>query len=116
MAVWPPSLPAFNQFDHFIEILADRTLRTTMEEGPDKTRALPNARTDRIQGTKTFTTAETAILDTFYKTTLVGGSLSFDDTHPRTGNGVTFKFVGPPSYPWLGGDLWNCNLELEILP
>jgi hypothetical protein len=116
MAVWPASLPLFNQWDFYQETTPDRTLRTEMEEGPSKTRSLPNWKPGRIVGTKTMTTAETVILDTFYEATLVGGSLTFDDTDPRLGTTRTYKFVGSPVYPWQAADLWSVNLELEIMP
>jgi len=63
---------------------------------------------------------QVSTLETFFDTTLVGGSLSFDFTHPRKKTTVTARFVEPYTTELAdGGDndhKYLVSAKLEILP
>ena len=115
MAVWPVSLPALSVVNDYTEEIAERALRTEMDQGPAKVRRLTNAMPDKLKFTQLLTKDQVATLDAFYKTTLVGGSTSFTDTHPRTGASVSLRFTKPPTYQFMGA-IWKAAVELEVLP
>lgn len=116
MAIWPANLPTLTQANNYTEIPGEHAIRTKMDEGPAKTRRLSNPMPDTIQFQQIYTITETQTMDTFYVTTLSGGALSFDDTHPRTGAAATFRFVTRPQYVHVGGGNFQCSIELEVLP
>jgi len=114
MATWPLSnyiLP-----DGFSEKPPPNSLRTSMTDGPPKTRRRSIAGRRPITAQKHMTTSQVAILDTFYVTTLVDGTLPFDWLSPRTGDVVEMMFVEEPVYESLGGTAWMVSMKLEILP
>ena len=115
MPVWPVSLPALSVVNEYTEEPADRSLRSEMDEGPDKVRKLTNAQPDILKFSQILTIAQVEILDVFYKTTTDGGTIVITDTHPRTGSSVNLRFAGPPSYQHIGG-AWKASIELEVLP
>lgn len=55
-------------------------------------------------------------LDSFYESTLAGGSLSFDWLHPRTGQSKSFRFLAPPKATEAARGLYRMTLQLEMLP
>ena len=56
-----------------------------------------------------------AALDDFHETTLEGGVLAFDFTHPRTGQPVTCRFVEPSEYKSAGSGYFSAAIQLEVL-
>jgi len=116
-AIWPAALPSLTRAQAFREIPGVQTLRTEMDEGPAKTRRLPTSQPDRLQIQQLYTVEETQTMDTFYLTTLAGGALSFESTHPRTSAAnTTFRFIGRPQYTHRSGRRWICQFVIEVLP
>ena len=63
------------------------------------------------------TRAQKDTLITFYDTTLVGGSVSFDTLEDfLLESGATLRFVSPPRFNSLGPNNWIVSMELEVLP
>jgi hypothetical protein len=117
MAVWPISLPQSPlMLQGFQETLPNTVIRTEMDVGPPKVRQRATAGIRAFTMIVQMTKAQVATLDTFYVSTLAGGSLPFDWTHPRTGAAATYRFVRPPICVPLADDLWQARMELEILP
>ena len=72
---------------------------------------------DRVEpDTTTRTTTQRDTLNTFYKTTLQGGSLPFTLTLPGDSTDSNLKFLSPPRYQPLRDDLWSTVLSWEVLP
>lgn len=116
-AVWPASLPQNPLLAGFTESPPNLTIRTPMEAGPPKLRRRATAGVRPLPLQVALTKAQVATLDAFYLTTLAGGSLPFDWTHPRTAAAATFAFTAPPSYTPLGSDLnYSVQLPLEVRP
>jgi hypothetical protein len=113
---WPASLPQNLEITGLQESPPNLTIRTPMEVGPPKLRRRATAGVRPIQGRQLLTKTQVATLDTFYVTTLAGGSLPFDWVHPRTQAAATFAFVSPPVYTPVGADAWYAALTLEVRP
>jgi hypothetical protein len=116
MTVYPATLPVSPLVDSFREAIPNTVLRTEMEQGPAKVRQRTTAAVRRFSVGYVMAKAQIEILETFYLTTLQGGTLAFDFTHPRTGATVSCRFVKPPDYVPTNGNYFKVGFELEIMP
>ncbi|MEZ0260292.1 MAG: hypothetical protein ACAH80_04740 [Alphaproteobacteria bacterium] len=116
MAAWPETLPQSPLIDGFRETPANTALRTEMDTGPAKLRQRTTAATATLSLTFIISTVQLATLDSFYADTLQGGTLSFDFTHPVTGETVNCRFRQPPARAALAGGYFRTGIELEVLP
>lgn len=116
MAIWPLSLPQAPSWTGFQETSPNTTIRTPMDVGPPKVRRRSTAAVRPLSMQFMLTRDEVATLETFYQTTLAGGSLPFDWVHPRTGAAVSVQFTAPPSYHALGPRHYQAQCQMEILP
>jgi hypothetical protein len=116
MAVWPASLPQAPNADGYAEHAPKTIIRTEMEAGPPKMRRRFTAGIRPFEMKIAMTKSETQVLDAFFVTTLVGGSLAFDWIHPRTGAAASFRFVKPPTYSAKSDNAWDVALSVEVLP
>ncbi len=116
MTAWPSTLPASPLAKNFQELRADTIIRTDMDVGPAKTRQRSTAGVGELQMTYLLSVAQAAAMDDFYATTLSGGSLSFDYTHPRTGALLSCRFTSPPEYTAVNGLYYEAAVALEVLP
>ncbi|CAB5220423.1 hypothetical protein UFOVP233_72 [uncultured Caudovirales phage] len=116
--VWPATLPAFVLEAGYQEGLEDQTVETQMDAGPAKIRRRFTTSTRRFQVTVQMTPEQAAIFETFYLTTLSGGSLPFDWVHPRTQVAKTFRFRRPPPTVQVAGSgaivRYSMNLETVL--
>lgn len=115
MATWPATLPA-PALNTLKESPPNNVIRTQMDKGPDKVRRRTTANVRPLSFTLKLTPAQVETLDTFFVTTTFSGADEFDYTHPRTGDPVTARFVGPPDYSEQEGVIYNAAIQLEILP
>lgn len=114
---WPATLPQGFLVDGYREVMPKTTIRTPMDAGPAKVRRRFTAGVRMLSGRTAMTREQTETLDTFFNTTLAGGALSFDWTHPRTQAPMTCRFASEPEFsPQSGGMRWIVTLNLEILP
>jgi hypothetical protein len=117
MASWPGTLPDFVTIDGFQETIPSNVIRSGMDTGPPKLRRRATSAPRPINCTQILTAAQVADLETFYMTTLTGGTQQFTWKNPRTGGAVTtMRFVDPPS--WVsagGGGYYEASYKLEIL-
>lgn len=116
MATWPATLPDTILKEAYSETPPDLLVRTEMDQGSAKVRRWGTGNVRPIQGQIRMTQAQVATLDTFYNTTLEGGALRFDWTHPRTGASEEFRFAAPPTYQSGGGAIWRVQVQLEVMP
>lgn len=115
---WPVSsgLPNYLALENANETFPDNTLRYKTDVGPPKLRRRSTAAPTIFVGSMTLNSSQTSTFETFYKTTLMYGSLPFEWVHPRTRNAAVMRFVGPPSLVPIGGIYWTLNMTLEIMP
>ena len=119
MPSWPTSLMPYPLIVGYQETPPVTAIRTEVDVGPAKQRQRYTAAARRVNGTVTLRTkAEVDTLDTFYTTTLKGGSLTFEWTD-RNGVTRTFRFVAGPEalrYEGVDPNHWNAHMQLEVLP
>ena len=113
---WPSTLPDAPLAEGLQETFADTTLRSQTDMGPAKTRPRSTAGIGKITLAYYLTTAQYAVLKTFYQTGLAGGSLRFDMTHPISSDTIACRFLKPPAPVTLSPTRLKVMLELEILP
>jgi len=116
MTDWPSSLPAAPLADGYRETLPDNTVRSSVDQGPAKLRARGSVAVYTLSLGYILSRAETEVLQTFYKTTLGGGTQAFTFTHPRDRSVLNCRFRQPPAFTALNGDYFRAAIELEVLP
>lgn len=113
---WPGSLPAYVEQAGYNERLPDQTLETAMETGPGKTRQRFTTNVQPFGFVIKMTAAQYATFETFFRTTLAGGSLKFDWVHPRTRVAATYQFRKPPPQMRVEGEACVVTMTMEMLP
>lgn len=116
MPSWPVSLPAYVLEAGYSETLEDQTLETSMDTGPVKVRRRFTTGIRPFRFTIQMTAAQAATFETFYLTTLQGGSLSFDWVHPRTRVAKVFRFRKPPPQITSRGETVFVSCAVETIP
>lgn len=115
-ASWPGTLPAYVQEGGFQERFQDQAVESQMDSGPAKIRRRFTKPIRFIGVQMLMTQAQVIDLETFWLTTLKGGTLPFDWVHPRTRAATTFRFRNPaPTYQSVGGINVMVNFSLEVL-
>lgn len=115
MTTWPATLPA-PLLAGYQETLADNTLRSQMDKGPDKVRRHTTANVRPLSFSLVLTATQLSALIAFYNTTTLGGSLAFDFTDIRTSETLSCRFSTPPVFSPVGGGPYTVNISLEVLP
>ena len=114
--LWPVTLPQYLETQGLEGQLANRVIRSDTDAGPPKVRQRFTGGVEPLAGTMTMTTAQWAILKTFFYSTTGGGSLSFQFNDPATQAPVNVRFKSPPKYAPLGAVHVQVALDLEVLP
>ena len=112
---WPGTLPDYLLLENSAGAFGDNTIRSKMDAGPAKLRRRSTAMPDTYTGSQILTSSQLADLETFYKTTLVGGSLTITWKHPRSRAACDMRFLSPPTWA-PRGKYWIATYQLEILP
>lgn len=114
MADWPTTLP--NPLSEgYSETPPNIILRTEMDSGIAKIRRRYTAGVRQLSLSWLLTKTQVGTVDTFYVTTTLYGSLSFNITNPRTGTAVVARFKAPPDYSAVDIN-GRVSVKLEILP
>jgi hypothetical protein len=93
-----------------------------MDAGPASVRNRFTAISQKVKTSMVMTGAQLAIFNTFMRTTLAHGSLSFLWVNPVTGASETVRFKKKPEWTCVraasnvSDRLWSGSLELEIKP
>lgn len=115
-ATWPNTLPAYVQEGGYQEKFQDQTIESQMDSGPAKIRRRFTKNLRFLGISMLMTSAQVTDFETFWQTTLKGGSLPFDWVHPRTRVATTFRFRNPaPTFSTTGGINVTANFTLEVL-
>jgi hypothetical protein len=113
---WPAPLQDFFSEQNFQIVMDDATLRSDIDVGPQKVRRRFTKGIDIMSASIYLTTSEYSIFETFFKTTLAGGTLPFEFNHPVTGILTEFRFREKPRIGSLGGGQFTVSFDLEVLP
>lgn len=119
MDAWPGTLPQYVLVDGYQEEEGDNLLETQPDIGPPITRARSTTAARALNMSLDLSKAQLAILRTFYRTTLINGSLPFTMSAPsETATTYTVKFQkgGHPKVTGHGGGYFRIAMALWILP
>jgi hypothetical protein len=115
MVAYPITLPQQALVDGFNLKAKAQNIRTQMESGPSKVRRRFTKKISNFKITQRLTAAQFDILETFYDTTLQGGSLSFTFTHPINGTTLTLRFTEELDYRADGPINFIVSMALETI-
>lgn len=113
MAAWPAILPQ-GFLRGFTVKLRDSVLRTSMDVGPDKVRRRVTYTAADATGQIICTEAQVLALEHFYMSTTANGTVRFSMKAPHHGQPRDARFLEPPEVSWLGGNVFQCTLKLEL--
>jgi hypothetical protein len=118
MDAWPDDLPQAFQLDQFSESEGNGLVEYAPEYGPSITRLATTAVMRPLSGWMICSGAQRSSFRTFFRTTILQGSLPFIMPAPGGGDPLTVKFTQatPPTWNYLGGDNWQLNMSLVELP
>lgn len=92
------------------------SIRSNMEIGLDKVRQRFTTPINQIQGTVNIVKNDIATLQTWFDTTLAGGSKTFLYEDPFTGLDDEFRFIGEYGIVPLGGINFRVSFTWEYIP
>jgi len=114
---WPTTLPQQLFVNGYSQSFAETTIKSDMDAGPAKVRRRFTAGVEPVSGTMVMTAAQLTMLETFYNTTLLGGSLRFSWTKPPAHTAACeMRFTESPSWTAVEPEVYEVSLSLEILP
>lgn len=116
MPSWPSALPLAPLLEGFVEKTPETVIRTEMDQGPAKMRQRSSAGIRRFQMSFLLNKSQTAVFDGFYLSVINGGARAFAFAHPRTGETLALRIIGPPEYSARNSEYFLVNLEAEALP
>lgn len=117
IAAWPGTVPSAFAVDGFTRSPVNNTIVSDTEAGKPLLRARFTGFMADMQGHLVCTKAQAQALETFWKTTLVFGSLPFTWTDPLYGTGTnTFIFMSKPTMSALAGNaLWSVDMTVRMV-
>jgi hypothetical protein len=114
---WPNTLPQCFTVG-YADGEGDGLIETSPDTGPPITRQRSSAVVRPLSGSMRMTTAQIGILHTFFKTTILGGSLPFNFPDPTFGGTILVKFPkgGQPTWQQTAPGIYGVNIKLDVLP
>jgi hypothetical protein len=120
MDTWPATLPQRLSNDTSVKDDESRAI-TDMDSGPASVRKRFTAFTQTVKGSMILTGTQLQTFNTFFRTTIKQGSLSFNWIHPFTEETVAIRFKSKPEWKCIRSGsvdyrLYQSSMELEIQP
>ena len=113
---WHAGLPQALFVAGYSQSPPDIALKSPMDAGPPKVRRRFTAGIAPVAGTMIMTAAQLITFQTFYNTTLLGGSLRFSWTTPPAHSvACEMRFTAVPTWTKIESE-YEVNLSLEVLP
>jgi hypothetical protein len=113
---WPSSLPQYVFEQGYSEKLNDQTIESSVDSGPPKIRRRYTKQIRTFTVSMRLTPTQKATFETFWQTTLAGGSLPFDWVHPLTREATTFRMRRPaPQMSSVGGSDTMVGFTMETV-
>jgi hypothetical protein len=118
MDAWPISLQQKMDVSGFQKKYGSTRVSSTTSVGPAKVRSRYTDGIDVYETQTTLDFSDVATFETFYKTTIVNGTLPFTFTDPFTLTTQVFRFVpdSDPSIRPLGGRVFTLSMVWEKVP
>jgi len=114
--VFPSELQQLLNEEGFSQKLGDTSIRSDVDTGLAKVRQRFTKPVDTFSCTIDLERDDYSTLITFYRTTLSGGTKTFNYDHPITGSVSEFRFTGPPTMSPKGGLWFRVNMQWEEIP
>ena len=119
-AAWPVTVPQRFAADAEFGGPEDTSILTPFDKGPPASRRNTLASPERVSLTlAAITREEFAAFDAWFKTTLSGGSETFEMHDPTNGTIRVWRFAEsrpPYSRQYAGGDRWHVSFSLWLYP
>ena len=100
----------------FSNQFGDTLIRSNVDIGFAKVRSRYTKGIDVFSVTITINKSDYTTVENFFKTTLKGGSLTFNYDHPFTEVETEFRFVEPPKITPIGGKYFTVTMKWEEVP
>ena len=114
---WDSDLPQELLVNGYGQSYPNVTIKSEMDAGPAKVRRRFTAGVAPVSGTMIMDATELAALDTFYNTTLLGGSLRFSWTKPPAHSvACEMRFTEPPTWTAIEPGMYQVSMSFEVLP
>lgn len=115
---WPSTMPQALIAQGASEGAGDGLAEYQPDTGPPITRLRTNSVVRPLGGYMICSDAQIATFRSFFNTTISRGALPFTFPDPMTGATLLVKFAkqSPPSWNPLGGNNYQLNLSLFVLP
>jgi hypothetical protein len=114
---WDSDLPQELFVNGYSQSPPNVTIKSEMDAGPAKVRRRFTAGVEPVSGTMIMDATELAALDTFYNTTLLGGSLRFSWTKPPAHSvACEMRFTEPPTWTAIEPGMYQVSMSFEVLP
>jgi hypothetical protein len=115
--VWPSLLPQYVEVQGFSETLPKNRVQNQPEAGPPKSRRRFTSAPEFLNCSIVLKDAATVtVFKTFYKDTLVDGSLKFDWVRPIEGTSCEMTFIEEPKITAIGPLAFRATMRLIIWP
>lgn len=117
-AAWPGTINQNVNVQNFNEVPDTNNAVFQPDVGPPKMRRRSSLSTSVFTFEGWFTSTEVDNINTFYKTTLLDGTLPFTRLHPRTqaNDGSTYVFLNAPDVKTFSPVLFVVTFNLRKLP
>ncbi len=121
MDTWPATLPQRLSCDTSVQDDESRAI-SDMDAGPASVRNRFTAITQTVKGSMVLTGTQLTTFNTFFRTTINNGSLSFIWIHPFTEEVATIRFKSKPEWKCIkpaesvSDRKYQASFELEIEP
>lgn len=121
MDTWPATLPQKLSADTSVKDDESRAI-TDMDSGPASVRNRFTAITQSVKGSMVLTGSQMTTFNTFFRSTIKNGALSFTWIHPFSEASVTIRFKTKPEWqcikpaPAVNDRLYQASFEMEIQP
>ena len=116
MPTWPTDLPQIPLRDGFLDEPEDLAVRDEPDIGSPLTRPIATAYGTNFTMKMIMTKVQKLSIKTFYFSTLVSGTLSFDWIHPDEKTAGKFIFTEVPKWPKLAADVYLVSFKLYMKP
>lgn len=117
MTDWPSSLPQGLAAQDFKYSLPDNTIRTQMDQGPDKIRRRTTSTPGTLDGSMVMSSAQWEDLVAFFQTTVAEtGQFTFPNPYDEGATDITVRFRSSPEAVFFAPGKWRVSLSFEVMP
>jgi hypothetical protein len=110
---WPGALQDLLNAQGFQFGMGNTLLESSMDVGPNKVRRIYTDAPDQVKCGIRLERDDFQLFYDYYKTSLNGGATTFLFDHPITAVETEWRFKAPPQINYIGGLVFEVNMEWE---